>query len=146
MGGIQMTAASELNPDQIHVRQILERWADTTRQSLLDEVLANHHPDCLIYDVLPPMKYENTDSYRRSWGDWQPNTQGEEEFALHDLKVVVDPNIAFAHCTIRCGGILSNGKPFEDLVRGTFCLQKFNGAWKVTHQHISKPFHPGGGK
>jgi ketosteroid isomerase-like protein len=30
----------------------------------------------------------------------------------------------------------------EDLVRATFCLEKSAGAWRITHQHVSKPLQP----
>lgn len=46
----------EENEEQI--RNLLGRWAYTTRLGLRDEVLSNHAPDVVIYDVLPPMKYE----------------------------------------------------------------------------------------
>lgn len=102
-------------------------------------MLANHLPDVLIYDVLAPMKYEGAAAYRRSWDDWQPDTQGEGQFELQDLAVTVGGDVAFAHCFIKCGGVLPNGKTFEDLVRVTFCLRKQSGSWKVAHQHNSKP-------
>ena len=56
------------------VRAVLEAWAKATRENRKDEVLKNHVPDLVIFDVLPPMKYDSAESYRRSWGDWQPET------------------------------------------------------------------------
>jgi ketosteroid isomerase-like protein len=93
-----MNTRSIGNTDQEHVRQILEQWAHATRKNLRDEILKNHAPDALIYDVLPPMKYEGTDAYRRSWDDWQPDTQGEGQFDLQNLSVVAGVDVAFAHC------------------------------------------------
>jgi ketosteroid isomerase-like protein len=86
------------------------------------------------------MKYEGAAAYRRSWDEWQPDTQGEGQFALRDLTIVAGGDVAFAHAFIQCGGTLPDGEVFEDTVRATFCLQKFGGAWSVAHQHISKPF------
>jgi ketosteroid isomerase-like protein len=124
------------------VREVLDQWASTTRKGLLDEVLKNHTPNVVIFDVLPPMQYEGAAAYRQSWGDWQPETQGEGVFDLQDLRIVSGTDVAFAYGFIHCGGTLPNGKTFEDLVRATFCLQKIEGAWRVSHQHISKPFGP----
>ena len=137
--------SSSESSDEHQIARLLKQWALTTRKGLLDEVLANHSKDVLIYDVLPPMKYEGAAAYRRSWGDWHPDTQGEGKFELQDLAVVAGDDVAFAHCFIQCGGTLQNGRTFEDLVRATFCLQKADGAWKVTHQHSSKPFQSSGG-
>ena len=63
--------------DDNQVRQLLALWALATREGRLDQVLEHHAPDVIIYDVPPPMKYESAAAYRRSWGDWQPNTQGK---------------------------------------------------------------------
>ena len=123
------------------VRQILERWAEMTRTGKQDQVLANHADDVLIYDVLPPMKYEGAEAYRRSWDGWQPDSNGEGQFKLQDLKITAGEDIAFAHAFIQCGGTLPNGKTFSDTVRATFCLERREGAWRVAHQHISKPLH-----
>ena len=125
--------------DDAQIRQVLQQWASATRKGERDLVLANHLLDVLIYDVLAPMKYEGTTAYRRSWDEWQPDTQGEGQFDLQDLSVTAGADVAFAHCFIKCGGVLPDGKVFEDLVRATFCLRKLSGAWKVAHQHISKP-------
>lgn len=126
--------------DEEQVRTLLEEWAAATRQNRSNDILANHAADVLIYDVLPPMKYEGAEAYRRSWDDWQPDIQGEGQFNLEDLVVTAGADVAFAHGFIRCGGTLPNGRTFEDLVRATFCLKKVDGDWQITHQHISKPY------
>lgn len=141
-----MNTPSISSPGQEQVREILEQWAKATRINLRDEILKNHAPDVVIYDVLPPMKYEGADAYRSSWDDWQPDTQGEGQFDLQDLTVVAGADVAFAHCFIRCGGALPDGKTYEDLVRATFCLKKTGESWRIVHQHISKPFKLPGGK
>jgi len=139
-----MSAPTDTPSDEQQIRALLERWATTTRRGQLDDVLANHSPNVLIYDVLPPLKYEGAEAYRRSWGDWQPETQGEGQFELQDLSVCAGDTVAFAHAFIKCGGVLPDGRKFEDLVRATFCLRKSANRWNVEHQHISKPFVPTG--
>ena len=125
--------------DEAQVRDLLQQWASATRKGQREHVLANHLPGVLIYDVLAPMKYEGAAAYRQSWDEWQPETQGEGQFDLQDLSVTAGGDVAFAHGFIRCGGVLPDGKTFEDMVRATFCLRKVSGSWKVAHQHISKP-------
>ena len=132
------------NTDEVQIRDLLRQWASATQKAQRDDVLANHLPDVLIYDVLAPMKYEGAAAYRQSWDDWQPDTRGEAQFDLQDLSVSVGGDVAFAHCFIKCGGVLPNGKMFEDLVRATFCLRKASDSWKVAHQHISKPIQIAG--
>jgi len=129
---------------EVEIQALLEEWAAATRENRKNDVLKNHSDDVLIYDVLAPMKYEGAEAYRGSWDEWQPETEGEGQFALEDLSVTAGADVAFATCFIRCGGTLPNGHTFEDLVRATFCLQKPAGTWRVMHQHISKPFELGG--
>ncbi|HEY4358742.1 MAG TPA: nuclear transport factor 2 family protein [Acidobacteriaceae bacterium] len=126
--------------DRSEIRKVLEAWAETTREGELDRVLINHDSDALIYDVLPPMKYEGTEAYRRSWGEWQPETEGEGQFELQDLEITANASLGFAHGFIQCGGKTPAGVEFSDTVRATFCLRKLEDQWKVVHQHISKPF------
>jgi ketosteroid isomerase-like protein len=128
---------SENEQDQI--RNVLEAWNSATKQSRKDDVLVNHLPDALIYDVLAPMKYEGTAAYRKSWDDWQPETNGEGKFDFEDLAISAGTDAGFATGFIRCAGQTPDGRSFEDLVRATFCFKKINGQWKIAHQHISKP-------
>ena len=79
------------------------------------------------------MKYESAEAYRRSWEDWQPETAGEGKFEVENLSVTAGADVAFAHCFIRCGGSMPDGRTFEDLVRTTFCPRKLGGLWKVSH-------------
>ena len=136
---------SETNTAETQVRAVLENWAKATRQNRKDEILKNHIPDLVIFDVLPPMKYETAESYRRSWDEWQPETQNEGQFDLENLSITASNDLAFAHCFICCGGTMPDGHKFQDLVRATFCLKKIDGAWKVLHQHISKPIQQSSG-
>jgi ketosteroid isomerase-like protein len=105
----------------------LEEWANTTRKGQQDCILSNHLPGApLIYDVLSPMKYEGVKAYRQSSDKWQPDTQDEGQFELQDLSVTAGKDVTFAHCFIKCGGILPDGKTFEDMIRATFCLLEAN--------------------
>ena len=129
-----------MNTDEIAVRQLLEEWTRVTREGPQDDVLKNHSDNVLIYDVLPPLKYESAATYRASWNEWQPDVQGDMQFELEDLNVTTSPEVAFAHGLLQCGGTLPDGKSFRDTVRATFCLRKIGDSWKVSHQHISKPY------
>jgi ketosteroid isomerase-like protein len=130
-------AAAETASYQI--RKILEQWADATRTGRNDDVLSHHAPDALIFDVLPPLKYEGTAAYRKSWDEWQPETTGQGLFDLHELQITAGRDVGFAHALLHCGGTHPDGSKFEDWVRATFCLRKLDDRWLITHQHISMP-------
>jgi ketosteroid isomerase-like protein len=128
------------NENHRAVRAVLESWAKATRENRKDDILKNHAPELVIFDALPPLRYDSAASYRASWGDWQPDSQGAVQFDLENVVVHTSDELSTAHCLIRCGGTLPDGRSFQDLVRATFCLRKRAGSWEVFHQHISKPF------
>lgn len=134
------TKFKKMAQNELQIRTLLEEWANATREGRLDEVLKNHSADLVIFDVLPPLQYSSAAAYRKSWGTWQPETQGEARFEIENLSVTAGDQVAFAHGIIQCGGTQPDGQVFSDTVRATFCLQKSSGTWKVVHQHVSKPF------
>ncbi|MGH8142837.1 MAG: YybH family protein [Steroidobacteraceae bacterium] len=136
---------SSTSETESQVRDVLEGWAAATRQNRKDDILKNLTANLVIFDVLPPMQYESVAAYRAGWGgDWQPDTQREGQFGLENLVIAFGSDLASAHCCIRCGGTLPDGRSFQDVVRATFCLRKDDGHWKVFHQHVSKPFQMAG--
>ncbi len=125
---------------QAEIRAILEAWASATREGREAEILARHAPEAMIYDALEPLFYAGIAAYRRSWGEWAPETQGEAIFALEDLVVEAGEEVAFAYGLLRCGGVLAGGREFHDLVRVSFGLRRGAQGWRILHQHVSKPF------
>jgi len=130
--------------EEDEIRALLERWAEATRHDRKDTILADWAPDAMVFDVLPPLRFEGAEAYRRSWDAWQPPFALPSLFEIHDLVITVGREVAFAHFLLRCGGTLPDGKCIEDWARATICLQKAEAAWVVRHQHISMPL-PGGG-
>jgi ketosteroid isomerase-like protein len=125
------------------IREVIEQWARATREGRHDDVLANHLEALVIFDVLPPMRYESAAKYRESWDEWQPDAQGEMRFELEGLTICAGEDVGYAFGLLQCGGTLPFGKTLRDTVRITFCLRMCGGKWKVAHQHVSKPFGQG---
>lgn len=126
--------------DEASIRTVLDEWTRATREGRHDDILKNHLRDLVIFDVLPPLEYVSAAAYRGSWDDWQPAAQGQIRFELEDLSVAAGAEVGYAFGLLQCGGTLPGDRSFRDTVRATFCLRKIDGAWKVAHQHISKPF------
>ena len=118
---------------------LLHAWADRTALGQVDAILQDHAPDAVIFDVMPPLRYDGTAAYRATWDDWQPQTEGAFTFRLEDLQVTEGPDHAFAHGRLHCGGFTPDGRAFSDFVRVTFCLVRHPQGWRITHQHISAP-------
>lgn len=120
--------------DEVQIRQLLNDWAKATREGDKDAVLSSHVSDPLIFDVLAPLQYKGAEAYRKSINEWWPTDEGEALFEMHELGITTGETVAFAHCLIECGK-----KTNPDWVRATFCLQKSDGKWMITHQHGSMP-------
>ncbi len=134
-----MTTETSMVTDEAQIRQLMNDWAKATRKGDDDAVLSNHAADVMIFDVLAPLQYKGASAYRKSWDEWRPTDESEALFEIHELGITVGETIAFSHCLIECGN-----KPNPDWVRATFCLQKFNGKWMITHQHGSMPISRNG--
>ena len=132
-----------MNADEAAIRNVLEQWAEATRDGRHEEILANHLDDLVLFDVLSPLQYSSAAQYRASWESWQPDSQGALQFELHDLSVKAGADVGYAFGFLQCGGTLPDGQTFGDTVRITFCLLKRDGQWKVAHQHVSKPVERG---
>lgn len=120
--------------DESLIRQLLDDWAKATREGDKDTVLSSHVPNLLIFDVLAPLQYKGAEAYRKSLDEWWPTDEGEALFEMHELNITAGDTVAYAHCLIECGK-----KSNSDWIRATFCLQKCDGEWIITHQHVSMP-------
>ena len=132
-----------MNADEAAIRDVLAQWAEATRDGREEEILANHLDDLVLFDVLSPLQYTSASQYRESWESWQPEARGTVQFALQDLSVQAGGDVGYAFGLLQCGGTLPDGERFGDTVRITFCLLKLGGAWKIAHQHVSKPVERG---
>ena len=129
-----MKTETTKSTNEVQIRELINDWAKATREGDDDAVLSHHAADLLIFDVLAPLQYKSADEYRKSWDEWRPTDEGEALFELHELGITAGDTVAFAHCLIECGK-----RPNSDWVRATFCLQKTDGKWMITHQHGSMP-------
>lgn len=129
-----------MNEDEQQIRECLNHWAEATRTDKKKEVLHHHEKTAVFFDVLPPLRYNGTEAYRKSWDEWQPEFELPSLFEFEDLQISTCKRLAYCHGIIRCGGTLANGELIEDRVRATFCLRKSENQWRIAHQHISKPF------
>ena len=52
--------------EENQIKVLLEAWAKATRQNRQDKILEIHKSDLVIFDVLPPLKYESAASLVRA--------------------------------------------------------------------------------
>ena len=50
------------------IRLLVENWAAAVRRGDIDDVLAHHSGDMVMYDVPPPFESRGIDAYMKTWG------------------------------------------------------------------------------
>jgi ketosteroid isomerase-like protein len=55
-------------------------------------------------------------------------------------------DVAFCHYLARCGATGADGREHRCWLRGTTCLRRTGGTWRIVHAHCSAPFDPRSGR
>jgi ketosteroid isomerase-like protein len=124
-----MTTRNEIAVTEI--RALIERWSRAVNERDLPTILAQHSHDFLMFDVPPPTLLRGIDAYERSWHPLFKAFGQHGSWAMRDLVVHADGDVAFATALVDCVAE-------EQLeVRLTVGLRKIEGRWTVVHEHHS---------
>jgi uncharacterized protein (TIGR02246 family) len=127
-----------MSSDETAVRDLVERWATAVHTGDLDQVLADHAEDIVMYDVPPPSRgVRGIAAYRDTWPpffEWQASGAS---FDIVSLDVVAGADVAFAYALLRCGTPDQLREDPDNLLRLTIGLQRTEGRWVVVHEHHS---------
>jgi uncharacterized protein (TIGR02246 family) len=127
-----------MSSDETAVRDLVERWATAVHAGDLDQVLADHAEDIVMYDVPPPSRgVRGITAYRDTWPpffEWQASGAS---FDIVSLDVVAGADVAFAYALLRCGTPDQLREDPDNLLRLTIGLQRTEGRWVVVHEHHS---------
>jgi ketosteroid isomerase-like protein len=124
------------------VMTVLARRLDAMRAKDIDRAMSVYSPDIVYFDIIPPHQFVGADAVRRNFLRWFAEYQGDIGLETHDLSVVVSGDVAFAHMLHPDSGTRRSGQDVTVVVRSTVCLQRRNGQWLITHEHISFPINP----
>jgi uncharacterized protein (TIGR02246 family) len=126
--------------DEKEIRGLIERWAAAVHEGRMNDVLADHADDILMFDVPPPDEgVRGMDAYRDTWpGFFEWQRQGAS-FDLLSLEVTAGEDVAFAAALLRCGTGEENAQHPDRRLRLTVGLRKEGGRWVVAHEHHSFP-------
>lgn len=132
---------------------------DTEILAVLDERAAAHAArdvqrmsapftaDAACYTLAPPLQQGPDTSYGTPEGleKWLATFDGPVLIEYRDPVVTADGDVAFVHTLTRMTATPA-GAPgsFSFWFRSTFGLRRIDGAWRITHQHESTPFHMDG--
>jgi uncharacterized protein (TIGR02246 family) len=139
-----LVVSQESNEAQI--RGLIDEWVTALRAKNIDGLMANHSPDIVLFDLPPPLQYRGADAYRKNWEQWLPTLEGPIDYEIRELSVATGDDVAFCHSLNRIRSKRTDGETTDVWVRATVGYRKLDGAWMVTHEHVSVPFYMDTGK
>jgi PhnB protein len=127
--------------NEADIRAVIESWAEGVRARDADGIIAHRTADFVQFSLAPPLisgpDAQNLQAWLATW-------QGRIDYAIRDLSLTVDGNVAFAHSLNWMSGLKVGGETSELWFRQTLGLRKVDGKWLIAHAHASVPFYMDG--
>ena len=121
------------------VREVIEGLAQAIRDKDPDALMAYYATDVVVYDVLPPLDVKGADAYRQNFERWFSSVRGPIQYEMKDLQITQDERQAFCRCLSHVTAMKQDGVLWDYWVRVTTGLERQDGRWLITHEHISMP-------
>jgi len=129
-----------MTEDETAIRTLVEQWASAVHAGEMDQVLAHHADDIVMFDVPPPDDgVRGLDAYRDTWPPFFEWQRTEGCFEIVELDVTAGADVAYAWALLRCNAGTYLERHPDHRLRLTLGLRKESGAWTVAHEHHSFP-------
>lgn len=135
------TLPEQASTDELRIKALLESWADAVRRHDLAGILAHHEPDMVMFDLPPPLQCRGINAYEKTWDLLFRYHRTGTAFDFREVSVTAGTDVAFAAAIMGCGPDSSSNPRDKDgfLFRLTVGLRKFDGEWRIAHEHHSVP-------
>lgn len=131
--------ATQREVDEAEIRQQVDKIAGGIRAKDLEGLRRLYATDVVSFDVEPPLQHVGIEAKLKNWSKVFTIFQ-DVTYEVRDLTLTVGNDVAFGHCFARLSGTLTNGTTTSGMwVRGTFCFQKTDNNWLITHDQASVP-------
>lgn len=121
------------------IRERMDTGARALRSKAIDALMTHYAADTTTFDLMPPMQLHSAAAYRKNFERWFESVDGPIAYELRDLQVTVSDDVAFCHYLGHVKSRRTTGDKLDYWVRVTCGLRKTNGAWVITHEHVSMP-------
>lgn len=125
--------------EEAEVRAVMDQFADGIRSRDIEKILACYAPDVVAYDLMPPMKVEGAQEYRKNWEMFQQYTQGAVQYEFIDPKTFVSGDLGLFFAVTRMNFSDEKGQTMNVYARYTAGLKRQNGKWQIIHENNSVP-------
>jgi ketosteroid isomerase-like protein len=131
--------------DEATIRILIDDMAKALRAKDADRVMSHYAANTVRFDLAPPLQYAGADAVdKKGLEDWFSTWRGPIGYEVRDFIVTAGEDVAFCHGFVRISGTKIDGEHNDVWTRHTIGLRKIDGAWRVTHEHMSVPFYMDG--
>lgn len=135
-----------MSADEAEIRHMMHEWSRALEAKNVAGLVKDYAPDAVLYDAIPPYKTVGADNIRQIWEQCLPYFPEQFKSEHRDIQVHVAGDTAFAHCLHHFIPTPADHPSGQTWMRVTIGYRKFNGRWKVIHEHVSVPFNPMNGQ
>lgn len=126
--------------DNGQISALRDEWLAAAQSRDLDRIMETYYPgsDYLAYDVMPPFIFEGWSTFRAHWKGFFEMFDGDLTFERGTTKIHCSGDVAFSTGLTRFTGSIG-GKTFDMWTRETLGYRKYEGNWRIIHDHVSVP-------
>ncbi len=130
-------AGADGSADEEAVREVHRGWFAATADRDLNAIMAHIADDVVSYEHEAPLSHTGADEVREVCRRGLDSAPDSVTWDVPDLTVLVDGDLAVAWGLNRM-----RAGDEESWSRGTRVFRRRDGAWVMTHQHVSYPYEP----
>jgi uncharacterized protein (TIGR02246 family) len=128
------------------LRELVQERVAAVRAKNPDPLAARHAENVVTFDVLPPLMRRGPGPIIEKTQQWFDGYASDIQYEVEELDVVADEKVGFCSFVYNVRGTLTSGADVDMWVRATLCCQRFDGEWRIVHDHESVPFDPSTGR
>jgi uncharacterized protein (TIGR02246 family) len=143
---IMKNHSTENGADEKVIRQKIDEYVAAIRVKDLEKVMGIFAPNLVSFDLEAPLRHMGAEAKRKNWTKAFNAYNDPIGYEIQDLTLTIADNLAVGHSLNKISGTLQSGQKASYWVRWTTCLQKIDGEWYITHDHVSVPIDVATGK
>lgn len=128
--------------DEPEIRRLIAAWSAALEAKDADALTADHLPDSVLYDAIPPYKTVGKEAIRQVWANCLPYFPEKFQSEHRDIAIHVSGDVGLMHCLHHVVPIPADHACGQTWMRVTVGYRRIDGKWKVVHEHVSVPFNP----
>lgn len=129
--------AGEANDE---IRALVQERVDAIARKDASTLARREAAAVRTFNTLPPLELVGSDAVVEQMEAWFDAYADRPRYEVHDLSVDMSGELAYAAFAYRVSGTLQAGDEVDMWVRATLVYRRFDGSWRIVHDHESVPF------